>query len=143
VTVLELPLSTESVPVARRFVRDLMIDSNTSADLDTASLLVTEIVTNAVLHALAPLSLRVEVSADVVRVEVRDGSQMPPRVHAFSPTAATGRGLRLLESLAVRWGVRPEPSGGKVVWFEVGAPTESAWELDAADWLGEVVPGEF
>ena len=140
---LELPLNTESVPAARRFVRDLMIDSDTVADLDTASLLVTEIVTNAVLHAVAPMTLRVEVGADVVRVEVRDGSLLPLRVHTFSATAATGRGLRLLESLAVRWGVRPEPGGGKVVWFEVGESSESAWGLAAEDWLGEPVPGDF
>ena len=140
---LELLPTTESVPAARRFVRDLMVDSDTVADLDTASLLVTEIVTNAILHARAPMTLRVEVSADVVRIEVRDGSQLPPRVHAFAPTAATGRGLRLLESLAVRWGVRPEPGGGKVVWFEVGESSESAWETTAEDWLGEVVPGDF
>ncbi len=142
-TALEQPLSTESVPVARRFVRDLMIDSDTVADLDTASLLVTEIVTNAVLHAMAPMTLRVEVGADVVRIEVRDGSQLRPRMHAFSATAATGRGLRLLESLAVQWGVRPEPGGGKIVWFEVGAPSESAWELAAEDWLDDVVLGDF
>ena len=140
---LELPLNTESVPVARRFVGDLMIDSDTVADLDTASLLVTEIVTNAVLHAISPMSLRVEVSADVVRVEVRDGSQLPPRVQAFSATAATGRGLRLLERLALRWGIRPELGGGKVVWFEVGASSESAWEMAAEDWLGEDVPSDF
>jgi anti-sigma regulatory factor (Ser/Thr protein kinase) len=143
VTVLELSPTTESVPAARRFVRDLMIGSDTVADLDTASLLVTEIVTNAVLHAIAPMTLRVEVGDEVVRIEVRDGSQLPPRVHAFSPTAATGRGLRLLESLAVRWGVRPEPGGGKVVWFDVGEPSESAWEMTAEDWLGEGVPGDF
>ena len=142
-TVLELPLSTDSVPTARRFVRDLMIDSDTIADLETASLLVTEIVTNAVLHAVAPMTLRVEVSADVVRIEVRDGSKLSPRVHAFSATAATGRGLRLLESLATRWGVRPEPGGGKVVWFEVGATSELVWETAAEDWLAEVVPGEL
>ena len=140
---LALPLNTESVPVARRFVRDLMIDSDTVADLDIASLLVTEIVTNAVLHAMAPMTLGVEVRADVVRIEVRDGSQLPPRVHAFSPSAATGRGLRLLESLAVRWGVRPEAGGGKAVWFEVGESSDTAWEMAAEDWLGEVVPGEF
>jgi anti-sigma regulatory factor (Ser/Thr protein kinase) len=142
VTVLELPPITESVPAARRFVRDLMIDSDTVADIDTASLLVTEIVTNAVLHALTPMVLSVEVSAEVVRIEVRDGSELPPRLRAFSPIAATGRGLRLLESLAVRWGVRPEPSGGKVVWFDVGASSGSAWEL-AEDWLGEDVPSDF
>jgi len=142
VTVLELSPNTESVPKARRFVRDLMTDSNTVADIDTASLLVTEIVTNAVLYARAPLTLRVEIAADVVRIEVRDGSQLPPRVHVFSATAATGRGLRLLESLAVRWGVRPEPGGGKVVWFDVGESSDSAWEITADDWLGDVGPGD-
>ena len=141
-TVLELPPTTESVPAARRFVTDMMRDSDTVADIDTAGLLVTEIVTNAVLHALTPMILTVEVSADVVRIEVRDGSEVPPRLRAFSPVASTGRGLRLLESLAARWGVRPEPSGGKVVWFEVGASSGSAWEL-AEDWLGEGVPGDF
>jgi len=64
-------------------------------------------------------------------------------VHAFSATAATGRGLRLLESLAVRWGVRPEPDGGKVVWFEVGASSESAWEVADEDWLDDVVLGDL
>lgn len=138
---------TESVPAARRFVSDMMRDSDTVADIDTARLLVTEIVTNAVLHALTPMILTVEVSADVVRIEVGDGSDVPPRLRAFSPVAATGRGLRLLESLAVQWGVRAEPSGGKVVWFEVGASSESAWDLDedwlGEDWLGEGVPGDF
>lgn len=138
---LKLPLTTESVPTARRFVRDLIRDSDTTADLDTASLLVTEIVTNAVLHAVSPMTLRVEISADVVRIEVRDGSELPPRVHAFSATAATGRGLQLLTSLAVRWGVRPEPAGGKVVWFEVGTSSETAWEIAVEDWLGEEVQG--
>jgi anti-sigma regulatory factor (Ser/Thr protein kinase) len=143
VTVLELPPTTESVPAARRFVRDLMRNSDTVADVDIASLLVTEIVTNAVLHALTPMTLRVEVSADAVRIEVRDGSELPPRLHAFSATAATGRGLRLLESLAVRWGVQHEPAGGKVVWFEVGASSDAAWDLAGEHWLVEGVPGDF
>jgi anti-sigma regulatory factor (Ser/Thr protein kinase) len=142
VTVLELLPITESVPAARRFVSDMMRDSDTVADIETASLLVTEIVTNAVLHALTPMTLSVDVGADVVRIEVRDGSEVPPRMRAFSPIAATGRGLRLLESLALRWGVRPESSGGKVVWFEVGASTGSDWEL-SEDWLGDGVPSEF
>jgi anti-sigma regulatory factor (Ser/Thr protein kinase) len=135
VSVLELPPTTESVPTARRFVRNVIGGSDTVADIDTATLLVTEIVTNAVLHALTPMTVRVTVAADVVRIEVRDGSVVAPRMHAFSATAATGRGLRLLESLAVRWGVRPEPPAGKVVWFEVGAASESAWDLNAEDWL--------
>lgn len=142
-TVLELPPTTESVPTARRFVRDLMRDSDTIADVDTASLLVTEIVTNAVLHALTPMTLRVQVGTELVRIEVQDGSVLPPRLHTFSASAATGRGLRLLQSLAMRWGVRPEPPTGKVVWFEVGAGSDADWDLSAGDWLGEDVPGDF
>ena len=140
---LELPPTTESVPTARRFVRNAMRESDTVADVDTASLLVTEIVTNAVLHALTPRTVRVSVAADVVRIEVRDGSIVPPRMHTFSATAATGRGLQMLERLAVRWGVRSEPPKGKVVWFEVGAASEADWELEAGDWLGEGMPGGF
>ena len=142
-SVLELPPTTESVPTARRFVHDLMSQSETAADVDTATLLVTEIVTNAVLHALTPMTVRVVVEADLVRIEVRDGSLAAPRVHAFSASAATGRGLRLLQSLATRWGVRPEPPDGKVVWFEVGPASESAWDLNLEDWAGEDVPGDF
>jgi anti-sigma regulatory factor (Ser/Thr protein kinase) len=142
VTVLELPPTTESVPAARRFVRQLMRISDTVADIDTAGLLVTEIVTNAVLHASTPMTLYVQVATDVVHIELRDGSAQQPRLHTFSATAATGRGLRLLETLAVRWGVRPDPDGGKVVWFEVGASSDSTWDSYAEDWLGQGVPGD-
>src|SRR5215210_5141538 len=104
-SVLELAATTESVPRARRFLRELMAETDTVADVDTASLLVTEIVTNALLHAVPPLSLRVAVFRELVRIEVRDGSHAHPRVHPFTSTAATGRGLRLLDSLAATWGV--------------------------------------
>ena len=140
-TVLDLPPTTESVPTARRFVRQMMADGDTAADVDTASLLVTEIVTNAVLHARPPMTVRIRVEADVVRIEVGDGSAARPRLQNFSATAATGRGLRLVESLAARWGVRSEPRGGKVVWFEVGPESEAAfaasWALTAEDLLAE------
>jgi len=138
--VLELPPATESVPTARRFVRNAMRESDTVADVDTASLLVTEIVTNAVLHALTPMTVRVSVAADVVRIEVRDGSIVAPRMHTFSATAATGRGLQMLGRLGTRRGVRTERPEGKVVWFEVGAAAEGDWDLDG-DWLGDGMPG--
>ena len=141
---LELPPNTESVPTARRFVRDLMVESDTVADVDTASLLVTEIVTNAVLHAWTPMTLRVSRSAPTsCASRCRDGSQLPPRVHAFSATAATGRGLRLLESLAVRWGVRPEPAAARSCGSRSGRRRRRPGRLAAEDWLGEVVPGDF
>lgn len=77
------------------------------------------------LQAIPPVTLRIQVGNDVVRVEVVDGSAELPRARAFSATAATGRGLRLLETLVARWGIRTVPRGGKVVWFEVGPDSES------------------
>ena len=60
-----------------------------------------------------------------------DDSARSPRLNRFHVESATGRGLRLVEQLAVRWGVTPAASGdgdGKVVWFEVGPATDAAWE---------------
>jgi anti-sigma regulatory factor (Ser/Thr protein kinase) len=126
VNVLDLPPTTDSVPVARRFVQARLV--NRTADIDTATLLVSEVVTNAVLHARTPVTLTVEVADEVVRITVRDGSPVQPRIHAFAPTSATGRGLRLLDRLAKRWGVYADPAtGGKVVWFELGETAEGAW----------------
>jgi anti-sigma regulatory factor (Ser/Thr protein kinase) len=134
VNVLDLPPTTASVPEARRFVRARLVDG--AADIDTATLLVSEVVTNAILHARSTVTLTVDVADAVVRITVRDGSPVQPRVHPFSPTSATGRGLLLLDRLAQRWGVDPDPvTGGKVVWFEVGQPAGSAW--------GEVAKGRL
>lgn len=102
---------------------------SSSCDLDTALLLVSELVTNAVLHAHGEVSLRVQDRGATARIEVGDGSAMPPRMHGFAVESATGRGLRLLDRLAVRWGALPAASGGgKVVWFEVGQPSDAAWD---------------
>lgn len=144
VTALDLPATTDSVPVARRFVRQLIDAAASGADTDTAVLLVSEVVTNAVLHARTPMTVEVQTSGDEVRVEVRDGSPVHPRIHAFSPTSATGRGLRLLDRLAARWGVeRDAASGGKIVWFEVGMVSETTWSVFDEDWLAEGVGGDL
>ena len=126
-TNLELPASTESVSVARRFTRTEL--EHSSCDVDTVVLLVSEVVTNAVLHARTPMIISVHDGGDVARVEVSDASPMQPRVHGFAVDSATGRGLRLLDRLSLRWGTDQRMAGpGKVVWFEVGTPAESAWD---------------
>jgi len=135
-----LPPSTESVPVARRFARDELQSSG--ADIDTVVLLVSELVTNAVLHARSDVVLRVEDLGSSARVEVGDSSPLRPRLHNFSVESATGRGMRLLDRLARRWGAVPRPEGGKVVWFEVGAPSEAEWEGYDGLLLPEGVQGD-
>jgi anti-sigma regulatory factor (Ser/Thr protein kinase) len=137
VNVLDLPPTTDSVPVARRFVRARLIHGD--ADVDTAKLLVSEVVTNAILHARTTVTITVEVAGQVVRIAVRDGSPVQPRIHSFAATSATGRGLRLLDRLAKRWGVDADPvTGGKIVWFEVGEPSEASWGDVSEEWLSEV-----
>ena len=139
---LRLPPTTDSVPVARRHAREQLRHSG--ADVDTVVLLVSEVVTNAVLHGRSDVLLVVEDRGDSAYVSVSDTSPMPPRVHNFAVESATGRGLRLVDQLAQRWGVDAATSGqGKAVWFEVGEPSAAAWESFADTLLAEGAPGDL
>src|SRR5688572_6955450 len=104
-----LPPSTDSVRVARRFAQQELRAS--SADVETTVLLVSEAVTNAVLHARSDLRLSVEDFGTSVRVEVADSSPATPRMHRYGTDSATGRGLRLIDRLAQHWGIVPAPDG--------------------------------
>ncbi|MDP9241004.1 MAG: ATP-binding protein [Actinomycetota bacterium] len=103
------------------------------ADLGhTAALLVSELVTNAILHARSGVVIVLRHGSDEIRIEVLDTSPLPPRVRHFRADAGTGRGVRLLDTLARRWGVERE-SGGKTVWFTLSTspqPAPAAWEFD-------------
>jgi serine phosphatase RsbU (regulator of sigma subunit)/PAS domain-containing protein/anti-sigma regulatory factor (Ser/Thr protein kinase) len=87
---------------------------------ETALLLVTELVTNAVRYGRAPLQLSVLVGDDVLRVEVSDHE---PRHPVVGPPADVwsegGRGLLLVDAMSASWGVTSLPDGGKSVWFEL------------------------
>lgn len=127
------PSTPASAGHARRFVESVL----SSADLDhltyTATLLVSELVANAVLHTGTPLTVVVSPDGDRVRVEVHDGSpSLPVRKH-YSTTSGTGRGLLLVERMASDWG-SASTGGGKVVWFELdgaGAPAFDILDVEA------------
>jgi anti-sigma regulatory factor (Ser/Thr protein kinase) len=95
------------------FLRDVPDDIRT-----LATLLVSELVTNAVRHASTPFSLRADMTAVVIRVEVADGTAEPPVVRHPSAAEATGRGMWIVNELAEEWGYEPVPDG-KLVWFEL------------------------
>jgi anti-sigma regulatory factor (Ser/Thr protein kinase) len=86
-------------------------------------LLAGEVVANAVLHGPADGEIRVEVQVDgeAVRVAVSDESPDRPRVLHPEPTAASGRGMALVETLSSAWGIEHRDAGGKTVWFCVEA----------------------
>ncbi len=116
-----------AVPRARRALRELVRcegpDRRLDADLlDTAELLTTELVTNALVHTGHGAVLKVTVTGRRLRVEVRDFVRSrPPRLPAGEEAdddATGGRGLLLVATLADAWGVRAHALG-KSVWFEL------------------------
>ena len=83
-------------------------------------LLVSELVTNAILHARSPIDLALRLSLRTLRVEVRDGSRVAPEQLEPDDGTLAGRGLTLVDFCAERWGVEPTEEG-KAVWFELSA----------------------
>jgi anti-sigma regulatory factor (Ser/Thr protein kinase) len=81
-------------------------------------LLVSEIVTNAVVHARSDVHVTMDLVASRVHVEVGDDDPRTPAPRDEDQLVPGGLGLHILERLAADWGVRATP-GGKVVWFEI------------------------
>lgn len=96
---------------------------------DDAALVASELVTNALLHGGGCRGVRVTAINGGLRVEVRDGNKEPPLMGFPSEESLTGRGLRLVASLAVAWGAEVE-ADGKVLWADV---TGVRSPFDAAD----------
>jgi len=116
-----LPGKPASVGRARRLVADALAAWALDALVDDASLLVSEVVTNAVLHAGTDVTIRIRRAGGGVRVEVADGSPVAPAPRRYHGEAVTGRGLQILGSTASAWGTTITGSG-KVVWFDLGRP---------------------
>lgn len=117
---LSLPPEPKAAAVARAHVRDLPLDEET---VEVVSLLVTELVTNAVRHGRVTEDTRITVHLgvvedDLVRVDVvNDGPKFDAEPRARAIDAEGGLGLQLVDKLADRWGV--EGNGQTTVWLEV------------------------
>jgi anti-sigma regulatory factor (Ser/Thr protein kinase) len=99
--------------VARRWVLE-QIDVPATYRQDIA-LLVSELVTNAVLHARTKLVVGVTDLGDGVLVTVEDRDLVEPQQQPYSSTRTSGRGIQLMDTLADRWGIEKDESG-KTVW---------------------------
>ena len=119
-TRLALTPSAETGSHARRALRQLLDSARVDRDTtDTAVLLATELVTNAVEHGRGSAYLDAAVQDRAIRLEVSDSSTVVPQPNtAVSELDERGRGLLLIEALASRWGVLPR-SDGKTVWCEL------------------------
>jgi anti-sigma regulatory factor (Ser/Thr protein kinase) len=122
------PSAPASAGQARAFVQSVLASAGLDHLAYTATLLVSELVANAVLHGGTPLEVVARCGEDRVRVEVHDGNpQLPVRKH-YSNMSGTGRGLMLVERMAADWG-SDRTGSGKVVWFEVDGRSAPALDM--------------
>jgi anti-sigma regulatory factor (Ser/Thr protein kinase) len=102
---------------ARRFVAESLV--SWGLDAGDVTLLVSELATNAVLHARSPFRVTVIRQAGRLRVEVFDHNSRLPSFTVVPTDAGSGRGLMLVQTLAGAWGVESHVEDGKTIWFEV------------------------
>lgn len=110
-------------------VREALAGAEHDAWLDAAQLAVSELVTNAVLHTGTVIELRILLEPDRLRVEIGDGSPHPPARRDYSTVSGTGRGLHMVAASVDEWGYY-DRHPGKVVWFELRAPTAAPHDID-------------
>jgi anti-sigma regulatory factor (Ser/Thr protein kinase) len=118
--------SPEAPRASRRFLLEMLRSLECKEELvDDAALVVTELATNAVLHARSGFTVTVASAGGAVRVEVSDESRTPPRRPAPSLRAPGGRGLALIEAVASSWGVL-HTGDGKIVWAQLASVPAAA-----------------
>jgi anti-sigma regulatory factor (Ser/Thr protein kinase) len=117
-----LPPDPTSARACRRFLLEALEDWGADQFADEAVLLLSELVTNAFLHAGTDIDVELQLDRDILRVEVRDGDPRLPSVRQYSLLSGTGRGLALVAGTAKTWDAEALPeTGGKRVWFELEA----------------------
>ncbi|HET6856405.1 MAG TPA: ATP-binding protein [Streptomyces sp.] len=108
-----------AVPEVRRALRELLRLRGDPGRAETAELLTTELVTNALVHTEHDAEVTVTLTLSKLRVEIRDFVARHPTMHrAVTDDGTHGRGLVLVQALADAWGVRSQ-GVGKVVWFDL------------------------
>lgn len=105
-----------SAAAARRFVAAELADVSAEA-LETVTLMVSELASNAIRHARTRFRVGVARNGHHLRVEVTDSGQGDPARRSPDPTEPAGRGLRIVDALADEWGVHHVRDADKTVWF--------------------------
>lgn len=112
----------ESVASARAWLVDQLRHLAPSPLVDDAQLCLSELASNAVNHSGSAFDVEVAELADRVRITVSDASDDQPVVRSADPRHRTGRGLAIVEAVAMRWGVTARTPSGKSVWCELALP---------------------
>ena len=118
-TTLTVTADATATRSARALVRDLCATAAVGPQaVETAVLLVTELVSNAVEHGGGSAVVEADLDDTRLRVSVADTDPRLPTAALAAIDAERGRGLLLVEALSSRWGATPQ-DGGKTVWFEL------------------------
>lgn len=128
----ELPRGVSAPGMARGLVADWFATVIGAGTVEKAKLLVSELVTNAVLHGRGRITLRVDLFDDRLVVEVTDegpGFQLDVAERDFERVGVGGWGLSVVDAESRRWGVDGDTSR---VWFELRLPGPSPFPGEAA-----------
>ena len=119
-TRLQLPSDARAVRAAREHLRDTLGAWDLAETVDAAELVVSELVTNALVHTGCPaaLTLRHEIGESLLCVGVEDLSTQHPRPRESGEEATGGRGMHIVDLIAQRWWVAPR-GDGKTVWADL------------------------
>jgi anti-sigma regulatory factor (Ser/Thr protein kinase) len=123
----------ESVGQGRRFVLETIADLPDELQ-DAVSLMVSELATNALVHATSGFEIDIDRSDASLIISLTDRGTGTPAVQSPASSEPHGRGLRIVEALSDRWGIRPStPDAGKTVWFQLSLRQRPSIEHQQAD----------
>jgi serine/threonine-protein kinase RsbW len=112
------PHEPQSVPAARRFATSVLRGASQET-LEAVELMVSELATNCIRHTNSGFDLTIIRNGLDIRVEATDRAGGTPTMRSPEPTDPSGRGLKIIDMLSLRWGVQSEPRAGKTVWFTI------------------------
>jgi len=124
-TTRSFPHEPQSVPAARRFATSVLSGSSAET-LEAVELMVSELATNCIRHTDSGFDLTITRSGDDIRVEASDHAGGTPTMRSPKPTDPSGRGLKIIDMLSARWGVRADGTQGKTVWFTIADTAPAA-----------------
>src|ERR1700733_15299266 len=116
------PHEPQSVPAARRFATSVLPGASPET-LEAVELMVSVVATNCTRHPDSGFDLSIPRSGDDIRVESSAHAGGTPTMRSPKPTDPSGRGLKIIDMLSARWGVRSDGSRGKTGGFTLAAPT--------------------
>jgi anti-sigma regulatory factor (Ser/Thr protein kinase) len=122
-----LQSSPQAPRQARQFLTEFVDGDRQNEYLETGTLLVSELVTNAVQYAGTDLSLDLALTGSSLEIRVRDYGDGEPEVTPEDDRHLGGRGLLLVDRLAEEWGVQRMEPTGKLVWCRIAGTLMSPW----------------